>query len=126
MKMKPSLLWPLALVLAFFGCLQADAALLQQAVPQVHEIRTRLDKLRISALGVVEGFPEPASVALFGSVLVLCSVRLRRRNGLNYPVAVAAATRGRSDGWWRRHTRRLPSRGRRTPAPPGIPPRVSR
>jgi hypothetical protein len=80
MKMKPSLRYPLALVLAFSGCLQADAALLQRAVPQAHDLRTRLDKLRSSALGVIESFPEPASVTLFGSVLVLCAIRLRRRN----------------------------------------------
>jgi hypothetical protein len=80
MKMKPSLRCPLALVLAFSGCLQADTALLQRAVPQPHALRTHFDKLRSSALGVIEGFPEPASVALFGSVLVLSAIGLRRRN----------------------------------------------
>ena len=80
MKMKPSLRCPLALVLAFFGCLQADAALMQRAVPQTHALPTRFEKLRSSALAVIEGFPEPASVALFGSVLVLCAIGLRRRN----------------------------------------------
>jgi hypothetical protein len=80
MKMKLSLRCPLALVLALSGCLQADAALSQRAVPQAHQLRTRFDKLFSSALGVIEGLPEPASVALFGSVLVLCAIGLRRRN----------------------------------------------
>ncbi len=77
--MKPSLRCLLALLLALSGCLQADAAQLQQTVPQVHHLPTRFDRLRRSALGVIEGFPEPASVALFGSVLVLCAIGLRRR-----------------------------------------------
>jgi hypothetical protein len=80
MKMKISLWCPLALVLALSGCLQADAALLQRASPQAHDLRTRFDKLRSSALEVIESFPEPASVALFGSALVLCAICLRRRN----------------------------------------------
>jgi hypothetical protein len=78
MKRSPRRL--LVLVLGFSGCLQAEAALLQPAVHQAYDLRTRLEELRSSALEIIEGFPEPVSVALFGSVLVLCAIRLRRRN----------------------------------------------
>jgi hypothetical protein len=80
MKIKPSPRHLLVLVLALCGCLQAGAVLLQQGVPQEHDLAARLEKLPISALGVIEGFPEPVNVALFGGVLVLCAIPLRRRN----------------------------------------------
>ena len=80
MKMKPSPRRLLVLALAFCGCLQAGVVLLQRAVPQQHDFATRLERLPSSALALIEGFPEPADVALFGGVLVLGAIPLRRRN----------------------------------------------